>query len=78
MSAPGDLQTVSGRSRQWLVGETGPGERAKEPVSGAVAGEDPSGSIASVSRGGQADDENARLGVPETGQRAAPIGVPRT
>lgn len=64
--------TVSGGG---LVGEAGFVEGAEEEVAGAVAGEDAAGAVGAVGSGGEAEDEDARGGVAEAGDGAAPIGL---
>ena len=48
-------------------------ERAEEEVPGAVAGEEASGTVSAVGSRREAEDHNARVRVPETGDRAAPV-----
>ena len=48
-------------------------QRAKQPVPRAIAGEDPAGSVTTVRRGGQADDQDPCLGISEAGHRTAPV-----
>src|SRR5579859_609716 len=64
-----------------LVGQPGSPERGEQPVTGAIAGEDATGSVAAVGRRGQAHDRDSRSWIAEPRQRPPPIhlaGVGRT
>ncbi len=50
-----------------LVGESGGMKRAVKPVAATVAGEHPSGAIATVRGRRQTDDQNARLWIAKAG-----------
>ena len=56
-----------------LVGETGLMQRAVKPVAAAVAGKHPPGAIAAMGRRRQTDDQDARFGIAESGERLGPI-----
>jgi hypothetical protein len=56
-----------------LIGETGFPERPIEKFTGAIAGKHAASSIGAVRSWGKADDKEARLRIPETGYRPAPI-----
>src|SRR5262249_9372553 len=68
-----EAQAVAFVDRRRLIGEAGAVERGVEEVAGAVAGEDAAGAVAAVRRGRQADDQHARLGIAEAGDRLAPV-----
>src|SRR3989442_13467255 len=59
-----------------LVGEAGAEERPEEPIAGAVPSEDAAGAVAAVRGGGQADDYEPGVWVPEAGDGASPVALP--
>ena len=59
--------------RRRLVGEARAVHGGEQPVARAVAGEHAAGAVAAVGRGRQAEDEDARGGIAEAGDRAAPV-----
>src|SRR5581483_9383133 len=69
----GQLQAVVAVAALRLIGVAGTVERSKEPVAGAVAGEDAARTVASVSCRRQADDEKFGLRIAEARQRPAPV-----
>ncbi len=73
--AVGQRQTIVAMKRRRPIGETGPVKCGEEPVAGPVAGEDSARSIAAVRPGRKSADENARLWVPESGDRPPPVFV---
>src|SRR5690625_799652 len=60
-----------------LVRETRPGERRRQKVSRAVAGEHPACTVRSMRGGSKPDDGQARLVVTETGRGPPPIRLVR-
>jgi hypothetical protein len=48
-------------------------QRGVQPITTGVAGKDPSGSITAVSRRGQPDNQQLRIRVAESRNRAAPV-----
>lgn len=71
----GELEAVAQVGAGGLVGEAGVAEGPEKEVAGAVPGEDAAGAIGAVGTGGEADDDEAGLGVTERGDGAAPVGV---
>ena len=70
-----ETKSVVERDRGRLVGQTGPEEGGEEPVTGAVAGEDPSGAVAAVGGRGQTDDQDPGRRVTETGDGTTPVDL---
>ena len=68
-----ELEAVPAADRGGLVRETGLVESLVEKIARAVAGENSSGAVASVSGGGEAQDEQLRAGIAESGDAASPI-----
>jgi hypothetical protein len=50
-------------------------EDAVEDIAGAISGEHAAGAIGTVGSGGETENEDARPGVAERGNGAAPIGL---
>jgi hypothetical protein len=73
--AVAQLQPVGPPGRGRLVGESGPVERAIQPVPGAIAGEDATGAISAVRGRRQAQHQEARARVAEAGYRPGPVGL---
>ena len=68
-------QAVAPRLGDREAGEAGGVHRRHQEQAGAIAGEHPAGAVGAVRAGRQADDQQARLGIAEAGQRAAPVGL---
>jgi hypothetical protein len=58
-----------------LVGKTGFPQRPIEKLTGAIARKHAAGSIRAVRSGGKTHNEEARVRIPKTGYRPAPIGL---
>src|SRR5918996_1204336 len=59
------------------IGQARAVHRGEQPVAGTVAGEDPPGPVATVSRRGQPHHEDPGVGVAESGHRARPVALAR-
>ena len=68
-----ELKTVVAMSGSRLGGEAEFMQRPIEPVARAIAGKDAAGSITTVRRGGEADNQQSRVGSTEAGYRTAPV-----
>ncbi len=73
MYAPFNVRPSSGAVLVALRRETGLVQSAVQPFSGAVAGKHAAGAIRAVRRGGQPQDQHARLRVTKCRDRLAPI-----
>jgi hypothetical protein len=51
-------------------------KRREQPIAGPIPGEDATGAISAVRRRREADDDEARMGVAEAGQRTRPVALP--
>jgi len=69
----GQDQPVIRPPARGLVRDPGPMECRPQEVAARVAGEDAAGSIAAMGGRREPHDENARVGIPEAGQRSAPV-----
>src|ERR687892_220528 len=74
---PLETESIVAVVRGGLVGQAGAVHRGEQPVTGAVAGEDPPGPVAAVSRRGQPHHEDPGVGVAESGHRARPVALAR-
>src|SRR5213076_1329459 len=71
------LEAVVARDRRRLVGEAGSVQGGEEEVARPVAGEDAPRAVAAVRRRREAEDHDARRGVAEARDRAAPVVLVR-
>src|ERR1700758_4417039 len=67
------METVVAMDRGGLISEAGSGKGGEQPVAGAIAGENPAGTIAAVRRRRQAANQDAGLDIAEARQGPAPI-----
>src|SRR5206468_1783577 len=67
--AVGEPEPVVAVEAGGLVGVAGAVEGGEQPLARPVAGEDPPGAVAAVGRRRQPEDEEARPGIPEAGDR---------
>ena len=70
-------QPVAGVHRRRLVGEARAVQRGEQEVARAVAGEHAAGAVGAVRRRRQAEDQHARVGIAEAGDRPAPVLLAR-
>lgn len=70
-----ELESVLAGDGDGLGGEAGLVEHAVQDVAGAVAGEHAAGAVGAMGSGGEAEDEDAGVGVAERGDGASPIGL---
>ena len=68
-----ELEAVVFTGAGWLVGEAGVAEGLEKEIAGTVTGEDAAGAVGAVCGGGETDDDEARVGVTERGDGAAPV-----
>jgi len=68
-------EAVVGALRRRDVGEALGVEGGEEKIARAVAGEDAAGAVGAVGGGGQADQQEARVGIAEAGDGLAPVDV---
>jgi hypothetical protein len=53
-----------------------PVQRVIQPVTTGITSEDPAGAVAAMGGRSKADDEETRGGIPESGNRPAPVLLP--
>ena len=68
-----EFEAVAGMGAGWLIGEAGVAEGLEKEIAGTVTGEDAAGAVGAVCGGGETDDDEARVGVTERGDGAAPV-----
>jgi len=68
------LEAVVAADGSGLIGKAGLVESGIEKIAGAVAGEDAAGAIAAVGGGGEAENQELRVGIAEAGDGFAPVG----
>ena len=68
-------QAVVGAPADRPVGEPDRMERSEEEVARRIAREDPTGPVAAVRRGREAEQQDARVGVTEAGHGTRPVGL---
>ena len=71
----GQLETVIAAHRVGLARQSGPVHRGEQPVTAAVAGEDPPRPIRAVRRRGESEHHDARGRVTEPADGPSPIGL---
>ena len=68
-----ELEAVVAADGDGFAGEAEFVEDGVHEVSGAVAGEGAAGAVGSVGAGGEAEDEDAGVGIAESGNRSCPV-----
>ena len=63
--------------RDGPVGETRAVERGEQEIAGAVAGKEASRPVRPVGGGGEPEDDDAGLGIAESGYGTSPVGLVR-